>query len=91
MSVDAVKNFYKYTLINELGQDQLVDANSIDEFINLSVMLGNELGYSFSEEEMRSTMNGLGESKAFSDLDFGSKWINKVMEVGWVPLGYSKY
>ena len=90
MSVDAIKVFYEHTLNDESVQNQLIETNSIDDFINLSVKLGGELGYSFSEEEMRSTMSGLGESKAFSNLDFGSKWINKVMEVGWVPLGYSK-
>jgi hypothetical protein len=90
MSVDAIKIFYEHTLNNESVQSQLIKTNGTDEFINLSVKLGGELGHAFSEEEMRSTMSGLAESKASSDLDFGSKWINKVMEVGWVPLGYSK-
>lgn len=91
MSIDAVKKFYEFTLDNEYVQNQLIETNNIDEFINLSVQLGREFDHIFSEQEMKSTMNGLGESKAFSDVDFGSKWINKVMEVGWVPLGYSKY
>ena len=91
MSVEAVKEFYEFSLHEKSIQDQLIKTTTIDDFISLSVKLGNQFGYVFSENDMSSTMSGLGESQAFSDLDFGSPWINKIMEIGWVPMGYSKY
>ena len=90
MSIEAVKDFYKATFDNAALQEDLIDLTDIDDFIKNAVEVGKKHGYIFTYNEMKSTMDGYGQSDTFKDVDFESEWVSKIVEMGWVPLGYSR-
>ena len=90
MSINAVKNFYKFTFQNEDVQKYLMKTSNTKEFSTLCVQVAEQFGYIFSKEEMDFTITPLKDSNASENIDFGSPWINKIMEIGWTPLGYSR-
>jgi len=90
MTIEAVKEFYKATFEDETLQKKLSELTDIDDFIKIAVEVGRENGYEFTMNEMQSTMDGYGPSKSFEGIEMESEWIKKIMEMGWVPLGYSR-
>jgi len=90
MSIEAVKEFYKATFDDKTLQATLIELTDIEDFIKTAAVVGRESGYIFTINEMKSTMDGYGPSDTFKDVEFESKWVRKIMEMGWVPLGYSR-
>ena len=90
MTIEAVKEFYKATFEDETLQNKLLEPTDIVDFIETAVEIGRENGYEFTMNEMQSTMDGYGPSKSFEGIEMESKWIKKIIEMGWVPLGYSR-
>ena len=90
MSIKQVKEFYDFTFQNEEVQRELIKTKTLDEFVTCAIKLGQESGYSFSYEEFMSTMNKLGETSIFDDVAFENEWIKKIMQIGWVPKGYTR-
>jgi predicted ribosomally synthesized peptide with nif11-like leader len=90
MSIEAVKKFYKATFDDKTLQEALIEPTDIEDFIETAVVVGRENGYEFNVNEMQSTMDGFGLSETYKDEEFESKWVQKIMEMGWVPLGYSR-
>ena len=90
MSIDNVQKFYNYTFNNEQVQNALMHTKTFEEFVALALELGNMHGYSFTKNELLSTMDGFGCSSSFEDVEWGDKWVKKIMEIGWVPLGYTR-
>ena len=91
MSVEAVKEFYKATFDDKTLQAKLVELTDLENFIETAVEVARESGYVFTTNEMKSTMDGYGASNTFKDVEFESKWVRKIMEMGWVPLGSSRW
>ena len=90
MTIEAVKKFYKATFEDETLQKKLLEPTDIENFVETAVEVGRENGYEFTKDEMQSTMDGYGRSKSFEGIEMESEWIKKIMEMGWVPLGYSR-
>lgn len=90
MSDDNVKRFYEFICREKSLQSQLIDAGSVASFIDVAIGLGKKHGYIFSKEEMSKTMNGIPNAKVFKDIDFDDPWAKKILEIGWVPLGYTR-
>ena len=90
MSLAQIQEFYNFTFRNERVQEELIETSTIDEFVSSAIKLGRENGFSFTREEFISTMSGLGQTSIFDSNDFDNDWIRKVMQMGWVPLGYSR-
>lgn len=90
MSVMQVKEFYDFTFQDESIQRQLIETTTIDEFVAMAVKLGKENGYIFSKEDLTSTLSGFDQTKIFDDVNFGNEWIKKIMQIGWVPAGYTR-
>jgi predicted ribosomally synthesized peptide with nif11-like leader len=90
MSIEAIQEFYKATFTDETLQKRLIVLTELEDFIETAVIVGKENGYEFTINEMHSTMDGYGPSDTFKDEEFESKWVEKILEIGWVPLGYSR-
>jgi hypothetical protein len=90
MTIEAVKEFYTATFEDETLQKKLLEPSDVEDFIKTAVEVGRENGYEFDFNEMQSTMDGYGPSKSFEGIEMESEWIRKIMEMGWVPLGYSR-
>jgi len=90
MSIEAVKEFYKATFDDKTLQAKLIELTDFDDFFETAVTVGRESGYIFSTNEMKSTMDGYGPSDTFKEVEIESEWVRKIMEMGWVPLGYSR-
>ena len=88
MSTENIKDFYNFTFENESVKEKLIAANDLDDFIRLAVTIGEEYGFSFTMDEMISTMDGMVSGGTFEDID--DEWIRKIMKIGWVPLGYTR-
>ena len=90
MSIDAIKEFYNYTFEDKSIQRALIDTKTTDEFVDRAIELAANYGYSFTKNEFVKTMDGFGINTSFSEVHFDNEWIKKVMQVGWVPLGYTR-
>ncbi|MBL4759494.1 MAG: Nif11-like leader peptide family natural product precursor [Mariprofundaceae bacterium] len=90
MSLEAIKEFYQFTFSDLSIQSQLTNTEGTENFVDMAVKLGRKYRYDFSKDEMYSTMSGLGETDAFNGVCFDNDWVKKIMEVGWVPMGYSR-
>ena len=90
MTIEAVKEFYKATFEDDTLQKKLLGLTNVEIFMKVAVEVGRENGYEFTMDEMQSTMDGFGPSKSFEGIEMESEWVKKIMEMGWVPLGYSK-
>jgi Nif11 domain len=88
MSIDQLQKFYKFTFDDADIQNRLIGAQSIEEFVLLAVDIGRENGYEFSQADMMNTMDGLGISGSFDEVE--NLWQRKILQIGWAPLGYSR-
>lgn len=90
MSIEEIKEFYNFTFSDDSVQRDLINTRTVDEFVDLALKLGSDRGYYFTKDEFISTMDGFGFNRSFSEICFDNKWIEKIMQVGWVPLGYTR-
>ena len=90
MSITQIQEFYNFTFQNVDVQHELMKTSTLEEFVSCAIRLGQKYGYRFSYEEFMSTMNDLGQTSIFNDVDFDNDWIKKLMRVGWVPMGYTR-
>jgi hypothetical protein len=90
MPHDDIVLFYDATFADQALQDVLLAATSLPAFKAIVVVEAAKRGMMFSAEELDTTFDGMGERDTFSAVDFGSPWISRIMQYGWVPKGYSR-
>ena len=90
MSNQEVARFYDYTFEDEGIQQQLLETQGLDGFMNKVLEIASQRGFEFTRGELESTFDGMGERSTFDHIDFGSKWVSKIMSLGWVPKGYTR-
>jgi len=84
MSEAALDNFLKeQVFLPGATQDQLKATESYENFVDLMVRLGNEQGYSFTPEEVKTlVMNQINQQKA--DMDARSQaLLDQEMATNW--------
>lgn len=90
MSKQEVVRFYDYTFDNEVIQQQLLQTQGLEPFVEKALEIASQKGFTFTREELESTFDAMGERNTFDHVDFGSPWIKKIMSIGWVPKGYTR-
>jgi hypothetical protein len=89
MSTDELQKFYRSTFDDLLIQKKLIATKGRVEFINTAIEIGKNRGFNFSVEEMQQTMDEFGENRSVNE-SIEDPWIRKIMDIGWVPVGYSR-
>lgn len=90
MPHEEIVRFYDATFADQALQDVLLSAASLPAFKAIVIAEASKRGMIFSTEELDATFDGMGERATFSAVDFGSPWISRIMQYGWVPKGYSR-
>jgi hypothetical protein len=90
MSKKEVIRFYERAYIDDAIQQELLATKGRQAFIDKALELASAMGFNFTKNELQSTFEGKGEVNYFDDIDFGSKWISKIIALGWVPKGHSR-
>jgi hypothetical protein len=89
MNTEIVR-FYDATFADSALQETLLSARDLEEFKTVILAEAKKRGFSFSRALLDETFDGFGVRDTFSGVDFGSRWISKIMSLGWVPKGYTR-
>ncbi len=82
-----LQKFYQNLLKNNEQRAKLINCATIEDFSRSIMELAKEQGYVFSRQELDETFSPFGGG---CDIVMGDQWIQKIMEMGWSPLGYSR-
>jgi hypothetical protein len=85
-----IVRFYDETFVDTALQEALLSALDIEAFKISALEEAARRGFVFSREQLDETFDGYGLRDTFSQVDFGSPWISKIMSIGWAPKGYSR-
>jgi hypothetical protein len=85
---EDLKNWFLFILKNQNIKDELVECSTKEEFVDRIFELAKKNNYLFTRPELEETFDPFGEIPLSSEEE--DKWIQKLLEMGWSPLGYSR-
>jgi hypothetical protein len=85
-----IVRFYDATFVDTELQEALLSAHDVEAFKTSALAEAARRGFVFSRAQLDETFDGYGLRDTFSQVDFGSPWISKIMSIGWAPKGYTR-
>ena len=82
-----LQRFYRDLLKNNELRAGLMDCKTRNDFADAIMKLAKAQGYAFSRAELDETFSPFPGT---CTVDMGNDRIQKIMEMGWAPLDYSR-